>query len=156
MQHCEVEYWRPVYGYTGRYEVSNLGRVRNARTGHVLRPRGNLTARQRELGYSTVSYLQVCLCRAGRKRNHYVHALVLRAFVGPRPRSRDVNHLDSDSSNNRLDNLEYRRAKVNRAHHKPDCLCCWCRDADVQDDGGDFVSGVDVEQRVAGLAEAPF
>ena len=34
-----MEKWKPVKGYKGRHEVSNLGRVRNQRTGRILRQR---------------------------------------------------------------------------------------------------------------------
>lgn len=33
-----TERWRPVVGYEGHYEVSDLGRVRGLRTGRVLKP----------------------------------------------------------------------------------------------------------------------
>lgn len=91
------ETWRPVVGYEGRYEVSDAGRVRNARTGRVLR---------RYLG--THGYLHVCLPRnEGGQRTIKVHTLVLDAFVGARPAGFEASHLNHDRVDNRLVNLRW-------------------------------------------------
>ena len=92
------ERWRTVPGFEGFYEVSDLGRVRNSRTGHILSPRP-------EKG----GYLRVCLSRANRaqRKELKVHRLVLAAFVGPCPDGMEGCHDDGDPSNNRLDNLRW-------------------------------------------------
>jgi hypothetical protein len=46
----------------------------------------------------------------GIRRTAYVHALVLQAFVGARPVTKDrgeIRHLDGDKTNNKLTNLVY-------------------------------------------------
>lgn len=35
------EIWKEIIGYEGLYEVSNLGKVRNMKTGRILKLRGN-------------------------------------------------------------------------------------------------------------------
>lgn len=91
-------HWRPVSGWEGMYEVSHDGQVRSVRTGIVLRqsslPKG---------------YRQVCLQQRpqGRKETALVHALVMAAFVGPRPPGMQTRHLDGDPSNNHVSNLRY-------------------------------------------------
>lgn len=97
-----IENWRPVPGDEGRYEVSDLGRVRNARTGRVLRA-----------GRSSSGYLTVCL---GRDRSRAVHGLVARAFLGEPPAGHEVMHLDEDRTNPRLDNLRYGTRTENILH----------------------------------------
>ena len=52
-------------------------------------------------------YLRVHLIRAGKTRSVFVHALVLLAFVGPRPLGYDIDHVNGVRSDNRLANLEY-------------------------------------------------
>lgn len=89
------EEWRIVAENT-RYEVSSLGRVRNAATGHVLAAKDN--------GHG---YLQVGLYRGGKSRPRAVHRLVALAFI-PNPHGkREVNHIDTVRSNARADNLEW-------------------------------------------------
>jgi hypothetical protein len=98
----EIEQWKTVLGHAGRYEVSDLGRVRS------LRFRGN--------GYDVLrsspkylkpikhsnGYLYVSL---GILQVRQVHSLVLNAFVGPRPGGMGCRHLDGQRENNRLPNL---------------------------------------------------
>ena len=89
-----VEAWKPVIGYEGKYQVSDRGRIR--RINH-LKPRNN-----------RYGYPYVVLVGEGRKRETIqVHKLVTEAFIGPRPESLQVNHIDANKENNRADNLEY-------------------------------------------------
>mgnify|MGYP001809888964 CR=1 FL=1 len=111
-----LEHWLPVVGFEGAYEVSNLGNVRSLsrqikmkdgrtryKSGVCLKPRPN-----------PAGYLRVGL--GGNARDRYIHALVAEAFIGPRPKGLDVNHIDGDKTNNAVDNLEYCTRKVNINH----------------------------------------
>lgn len=96
-----LEIWKPVVGYEGLYEDSNLGRVKSLNYNHtgserVLKPadRGK-------------GYLFVTLCKDGKKKNHLVHRLVAKSFI-PNPLSLpQVNHKDCNPQNNRVENLEW-------------------------------------------------
>ena len=99
-----MERWHPV---NDGYEVSDHGRVRNRRTGHVLKP-----GRANRSGHLSVSL--------GRGDKRYVHTLVAEAFVGPRPAGHEVRHLDGDSTNNRKGNLQWAtrsRNSQDKKHH---------------------------------------
>ena len=104
------EVWKAVPGYEGRYEVSDLGRVRSLdravicmgeikgsyvslRKGRVLRP-----------GPSNYGHLSVVL---GRGKTRMVHELVLRAFVGDPPDKHECCHNNGVSTDNRLSNLRW-------------------------------------------------
>ena len=89
-----AEIWMPVPGFD-KYEVSNLGRVKSHSRGapRILRP-----------GPTNYGHLSVVL---GRGNTRMVHALVLTAFVGPRPPGADCRHLDGDPTNNHLANLRW-------------------------------------------------
>lgn len=98
-----TEEWRDVVDYEGWYQVSNLGRVRSARTrsctfaGKMLRPCA-----------SSSGYPYVNLTRGAHTGKVFrVHRLVAAAFIGPCPDGMEVNHIDSDTSNSRVGNLEY-------------------------------------------------
>lgn len=104
-----TEKWKDVPGYEGKYQVSDLGRVRSLphkvrvvahgteatrmSPGRILRP-----------GPKSSGHLTVSL---GRHNSQQVHQLVMRAFVGPRPEGMEVCHNDGDPTNNALDNLRY-------------------------------------------------
>ena len=52
-------------------------------------------------------YLEVRLCRDGKKYLPKVHQLVLLTFRGPCPTGKQARHLDGDNRNNWLSNLRY-------------------------------------------------
>jgi hypothetical protein len=103
------ERWLPVEDFEG-YEVSDLGRVRSWNPDHPWRPVPRLLT----LSPNKKEYLRVGLLDGeGRVRTRTVHRLVMCAFVGPRPRGKQVRHLDGDKSNNALTNLRYGTASQN-------------------------------------------
>ena len=111
-----AEQWRPVPGYVGFYEVSDLGRVRSLdRT--VLHPSGGPKAhrgriiQQSKKGEACPG---VCLSKFGKVTRYSVGTLVLLSFVGPRTEGMQVCHFpDADTKNNRLDNLRWGTAAEN-------------------------------------------
>jgi NUMOD4 motif/HNH endonuclease len=98
-----AETWRPVMGYEGLYEVSDLGRVRSLdrMTGRRLRRGRILKAIPQKRG----GHLHVSLCADGTEVVRHVHRIVLEAFVGPRPDGMETRHLDGDPVNNALTNI---------------------------------------------------
>ena len=111
------EIWKPIKGYEGLYEVSSFGNVRSLdRTilvirngmqyycpikGKLLRP---LVKRHGYLGVQLYG-------RGGHKtrglKGFSVHRLVAETFI-PNPNNLpEVNHIDEDKTNNRVDNLEW-------------------------------------------------
>jgi hypothetical protein len=101
-----AEEWCQIPGYEGRYDVSDIGRVRSwvapgRPTPWVLA----LAAQARSVGnYWTV---QLSLGTRASARRWFVHRLVLAAFVGPCPDGQVVRHLDGNGENNDLRNLTY-------------------------------------------------
>jgi hypothetical protein len=94
---CEVPYTR--------YEVSNLGRVRNAHTGQVLRPRKH-----------NWGYQQVALFYKGQRKDCYIHDLVATAFVEGWREGLEVNHKNGVKTDNRAENLEWVTSSENQRH----------------------------------------
>jgi hypothetical protein len=113
-----VEEWRWVVG-SDTHQVSDLGRVRawTARPSGVFQPLPRLLK-----PHCMLAYLAVCVRVNGRSRSHYVHRLVLDAFVGPAPAGTQGSHFpDSDTVNCRLSNLRWATTAENgmdkRAHN---------------------------------------
>ena len=93
------ERWKRIEGYND-YEVSTHGRVRSWRK--------RREPKVLKVGYAPSDVLIVSLCNADGKKTQQVRALVLRTFLGPRPKRARIIHLDGDPTNCKLFNLEYR------------------------------------------------
>ncbi len=106
------EQWRPVAGYEGIYEVSDLGRVRRIVGGSNVTYAGRILKDWR----GTKGYRLVGLSRDGTTRTLKLYRLVALAFVGPCPAGHQVNHIDGDKTNNRAENLEWATPSENVKH----------------------------------------
>lgn len=107
------EIWKPIDGFEA-YQVSSLGRVRSKDRyansgigirlykGKVLKP-----------GMDRVGYLHVVLSKDNKQTTLSVHRLVYEAFNGKITEGMQVNHIDDDKSNNRLENLNLMTPKEN-------------------------------------------
>ncbi len=117
-----VETWKAVIGYEGRYEVSNLGRVRSKTriaqrwnailclSGRVLKPRRS------KAGTHGKGYPNVALSANGEVHCHTIHRLVAEAFI-PNPENRPwINHKDGDKYNCHIYNLEWVTRRENELH----------------------------------------
>ena len=83
-----------VKGYDG-YEVSNTGKIKSLKTNRLLTPQKN-----------NCGYLYILLTDSNKKvRINLIHRLVFDSFIGIDD-GLEINHLDEDKENNRLDNLE--------------------------------------------------
>lgn len=93
-----VTEWRDVVGWPG-YEASNCGDVWSAKSGKLLsKSLMHVGGRQ----YPERAYLTVRLSDGpGRRKQAYIHALVLEAFAGPRLPGQEGRHLNG----NRLENF---------------------------------------------------
>lgn len=92
--------------YEDGYSISNFGRVLNLNTGKILKPSKN------DKGYYSVKYYV-----NGNKKTMLVHRLVMRAFL-PNCEDYEVNHMNTDKSDNKLVNLELMTRSENLKHAK--------------------------------------
>ena len=105
------ENWEEVVDYEGWYEISDLGRGKRVKAalgttvGLILKPFADKNNCQ-----------QFDLHKNGKGHTMQVHRIVMAAFVGPCPEGKEVNHIDGDRGNNRLDNLEYVTHSENVLH----------------------------------------
>lgn len=114
------EEWKPVVGFEGLYSVSNLGRVRSEERRKINPLCGTSLVKEKILALQTVyGYKKVLLTLNGVPNHKRVHRLVAEAFI-PNPENKpQVNHIDNDRGNNKVDNLEWVTNKENSLHaHK--------------------------------------
>lgn len=110
------EQWRPIAGYEGLYEVSDRGRMRSiARV--LMRRNGapmSVRSRIRTPSRNSKGYLCVTLHKPGASASARIHCLVAAAFIGPRPRGFEVDHINQVVADNRAVNLRYLSRSRNR------------------------------------------
>lgn len=96
-----MEIWKDIQGYEGKYQISNLGRVKSL---------GNSkTKKEKILAQTTDSfgYCKVGLYKDGKKKTVKVHRLVADAFIENKNSLPIINHKDENPSNNEATNLEW-------------------------------------------------
>lgn len=99
-----MELWVPVKGFSD-YEVSSNGRIRNVKTGRILKTTIN-----------NRGYVSVCLRKDKVQYAKRVHRLVAESFYDVDREDLDVNHLDGDKTNNHVSNLEWCSRSENIRH----------------------------------------
>lgn len=114
MENISQEVWKPIDGFEDYYQVSSLGRVKSCdrlvtRNGRKVLRIGKVLKQAKDGG----GYLQVFLCKDGKPTIFSVHRLVYEAFHGQIPEGMQVNHIDEDKSNNRIENLNVMTSKEN-------------------------------------------
>lgn len=103
------EIWKDIKGYEGKYQVSNLGRIKvlnYKRSGqeHIMATKNNK------------GYCEIRLAKDGKRKDFIVHRLVAQAFI-PNPNNLpQVNHIDENKTNNCVNNLEWCTQAYNNSY----------------------------------------
>ncbi|MGB5634353.1 MAG: NUMOD4 domain-containing protein [Waterburya sp.] len=87
------EVFADIRGYEG-YQVSNHGRVKNSKTGKILKP------------YLTRGYLKVSLYSESGRKCNLDHRLVAEAFILNPQNESDVNHINGCKANVNVCNVQ--------------------------------------------------
>ena len=104
------EIWKDIKGYEGKYQVSNLGRVKSLN--------------YRRMGFEKIlspgldgrGYKMAPLTICGKTKLLKIHRLVAETFIPNHNNYPCVNHIDGDKTNNNVDNLEWCTQKYNVQH----------------------------------------
>lgn len=102
-----LETWRDIPGYIDHYEASTIGRIRNKRTGKILKLTPNAS------GYCIIHLYTDSVCGKKMSKLVRVHRLIAQTFI-PNPDNKpDVDHIDTNTLNNRVENLRWVTSKEN-------------------------------------------
>ena len=110
--------WMAVLGYEGLYVVNScgvvksLGRSLTRKDGRSYNREGRVLTQHPD----TKGYMKVHLCKDGKPKNAYVHRLVAQAFIPNPDNLPQVNHINEDKADNRVENLEWTSC-IENIHH---------------------------------------
>jgi len=99
---------KDVPGYEGLYAVDDAGNVYSFEWGNFrkLRP-----------GLNSGGYYQVILCKNEKRKSHSVHRLVAQAYLEKYSEDLNVDHIDGNRQNNKLENLRMVTGQQNQWNH---------------------------------------
>lgn len=95
-----MEKWKDIEGYPN-YQISSEGRVKSLSN--------NKTRKEKILKSIKINsgYLCINLCKEGKIKHYLIHRLVASAFINNPDNLLEINHIDEDKTNNRVENLEW-------------------------------------------------
>lgn len=142
----ELEIWKDIPGFEGKYQASTMGNIKSLN-------RQEYSSRYNSRGYTVQErilkprkcgkngkYLSVVLYKNGEKYNCRIHRLVCLTFLGYSDLT--INHINENTTDNKLSNLEYltnadnlrysKCKKVNQYTTNGALIKCWDSVIDAQ------------------------
>lgn len=99
------EIWKDIEEYKDKYQASNYGRIKNKRTKQIV-----------SLYIGSHGYYKVGLYYDRKNKPTEVHRLIAKTFISNPENKKEVNHIDGNKLNNKIDNLEWVTHKENINH----------------------------------------
>lgn len=112
----DKEVWKDIKGYEGRYQVSNLGRVKSLPIDEKFCKRPEEIILTPFLCGS--GYYEVTLYYQKRRKPKLIHRLVAETFIPNPDDKKEVNHKDGNKLNNDASNLEWVTPSENQQHSR--------------------------------------
>ena len=120
------EIWKPIPGFGGHYEASSLGNVRSK--DRIVVRKNPKTGKQTEFFYKAkmlspcssdkYGHQVVHISFDSKKKNVFVHTMILLAFVGERPDGMECCHINGEPTDNRPENLRWDTHYANNQDRK--------------------------------------
>lgn len=112
------EIWKEIDGQNGRYLISNMNRVKATYRTIILKngkqrvlPERILSCSHNCHGYKIISFWN-----NNKNKCYSLHRLIAKAFIPNPENKKEVNHLNGDKKDNRLENLEWATHQENLSH----------------------------------------
>lgn len=96
-----MEIWKKIEDYGGLFEVSNTGKVRD------------INKKIKPMYKNNKGYYLLSLYYKGKTYHPLIHRLVAKAFIVNPNNYNQVNHIDCNKSNNKIENLEWCNQRYN-------------------------------------------
>jgi hypothetical protein len=113
-----IEIWKDIKGYEGLYQVSNKGNVKSLNRitinslGYKRKLKGKYKLQRNIKGYSYTT-----LHKKGIRNSYGVHRLVAISFIENKKNKPQINHINGNKKDNRVENLEWCNASENQLHN---------------------------------------
>lgn len=101
--------FKDIPGYENSYKASNLGNIKSLK-----RPGAKEKLLKGEIDQD--GYIRITLKKNGKTKKYKAHRLIMMAFNNTNDPSLQVNHIDGNKKNNKLENLEWCTASYNTRH----------------------------------------
>ena len=96
---------KDIKDFEGIYSINENGYVMRIKSGKLLKPQ-----------FNSSGYLHVILSKNGKWHNRSIHRLVANAYIPNIYNKPQVNHIDGNKTNNKVNNLEWVTASENQKH----------------------------------------
>ena len=109
-----MEIWKDIKGYEGRYQASEAGEIKSLFwvTAHGRKKQGRTLKQDMD----KKGYRRVNLFKDNNHKLYLVSRLVAETFIPNHENKPEVNHIDGNPSNNRVNNLEWSTRQENIDH----------------------------------------
>jgi len=99
------EIWKDIYGFNGKYQVSNFGRIKSLIGWNGKKYIQRTKILKLVLQNVNIKYKRYVVRMGG--KNYRVHQIVAQAFIPNTNNYKVVNHKDFNALNNKMENLEW-------------------------------------------------
>lgn len=100
-----MELWKDIKEYEGLYQVSNLGNIKSLdkkdSLGRKVKGKKMKPIKRKD------GYLDITLHKNGKGKHFLLHRLIAEAFIENKNNSNEINHIDENKTNNKVENLEW-------------------------------------------------
>ncbi len=111
------EIWKEVEEFDGNYLISNLGRLKS-KSRIVKHPKGTCILKEKILSQvkTKKGYIEFQITYNGKHYSRKAHRLVANAFIDNPDNKPQINHINGNKTDNRVENLEWCTNSENQIH----------------------------------------
>lgn len=119
LEDLDGEIWKYISDYEGFYKISNLGRVKSL-SRKMFNGFGYFVSKEKIISQkiSSKGYYSCALNKNNKSKHFLTHRLLAKEFINNPLNKKCVNHIDSERTNNKLENLEWVSHRENNCHRK--------------------------------------
>ena len=113
-----IEIWKPVPGYEGYYEISNLGRVKSVERYIISKARDgghpqHIPEKIKSTALTNTGYPAVSLSKNSKVVQIPIHQILMKAFIPQPVGTTEIDHINTIKTDNRFQNLRWVTHKEN-------------------------------------------